>query len=362
MKDKLASIYIGITLAMSTLVIVLMLVTGKSVRQEVTAQDATASEEEVQSGLEWYIADEELAENSFAIPLPMAVKEQDVRIENNYRKKQLQIHVAKISTQEGAATGISKAFFYGQPVKANALADDNFIEETTEETVLCVTFPSVWEWESKYETSLTGNMLYVQLVAPKDKYEKIVVLDAGHGGNDKGYVVQGEDEAVTLAEETLAYDVVSRAGNILEKEGVRVYYTRDMQESPADADRVSLANEVQADMLISVHADFSEDTTLYGMRTMYNETYFIPTFGSADLAYLLLEKVASSTNEKAIGFEADGGQNEMIRNAMVPVAQLNIGYLSNKQEQKLLAKDDYKERIAEGICNAVFAGYEEIEK
>ena len=108
--------------------------------------------------------------------------------------------------------------------------------------------------------------------------------------------------------------------------------------------------------------DREESYSLYGMRTIYNETYFIPEFASADLAYLLLEKVAASTNEKAIGFEPGGGEAELVQKAMVPVAQLYIGYLSNKQEQKLLAREEHIDRIATGICDAVLAGYEEMKK
>ncbi len=362
MKDRLATIYVGITLLVSIAAVGMMLLLGEPTGQNMTEPDEQEPASQITEKIDWYVADETLGENAITIGLPAAIKKQQVTITNDYRKKELLISVSKMPQEGSGAQTISGDFFYDNPLRTGVSFEDASLEETADAIVLSIPLASVREWESKYEATLTGNFLHVQLVAPKDKYEKIIVLDAGHGGSDDGYVVQGEDEAVLLAEGTIAYEVVSRAGSMLEKEGIHVYYTREEQENPELADRVALANEAQADMLISVHADFAEDTTVYGMRTIYNETYFIPTFGSADLAYLLLEKVASRTNEKAIGFEADSGENELIRNAMVPVAQLNIGYLSNKQEQKLLSRDDYIQRIAEGLCDAVFSGYEEIEK
>ena len=108
MKDRLASIYIGITLVISTLTVVLMVVMGEPVQHKVTAQDASALSAEAQSGRDWYIMDEKLAENSFVISLPNAVEEQDIQVENDYRKKQFRIILSKISTEDGASVGVSK--------------------------------------------------------------------------------------------------------------------------------------------------------------------------------------------------------------------------------------------------------------
>ena len=362
MKDRLATIYVGITLFVSVLAVGVMLLLGKPPADDVTAQEVANTIEQENTGHHWYVTDDAMPENSIEIVLPAEVKKPQVSVENDYRKKELRIVISKGNSQEESQYIFEKNYFMEHPVRTSVVFGEANLSEDMDAVCISIPMALVREVESKYEAKKAENVFWVQMVAPKDKYEKIVVLDAGHGGRDRGYTVQGEDETELLAESELAYDVVSRAGAILEKEGICVYYTRGEQENPNETDRVSLANEVQADMFISVHGDFAPDTALYGMRTVYNETYFIPAFASADLAYLLLEKVASSTNEKAIGFEADDGQNELIRNAMVPVAQLNIGYLSNKQEQKLLTKDDYIQRIADGICNAVFAGYEEIEK
>lgn len=355
MSDKLATIYIWITLLISASVIAVMLLTGNP--QDESVQTANAQETESQVMRGFCVMDESLAENSMQMELPVVTEEKHITIENDYMNRILRIHISK---QEEAP--ISGEWFYEHPVLMHALVGTVKLDESADSVTISIPLEGVFEWEMKCEEKSGMREVYVQLMHPKEKYEKIVVLDAGHGGADEGYMVTGEDESTSLSEKELALSVVTKAGKLLEKEGICVYYTRATDENPAQEERVAIANDAQADMLISVHADYSDDTSVYGMRTIYNETYFIPNFASADLSYLLLEKVAAETNEKAIGFEAASGDAYLIRNAMLPVAQLNIGYLSNKQEQKLLGREDYIDRIASGICEAVKAGYKEIEK
>jgi len=355
MSDKLKTIYIWFTMLVTVGVIAVMFILGEPADKTIAADvPVTETQPVKQTFME---VSDKLAENSLLFYLPEDTQEQHVTVENDYMKKTLRFSFAK--QPEGK---LAESYFYKHPVQVNALVADSKISESAEQVDIALTFEGMFEWEMKLEKEGGQNCLYVQLVRPGNKYEKIIVLDAGHGGTDLGYTVAGEDETVLLQEKDLALSVVEKAGKLLEKEGICVYYTRSGDENPTDQQRVGLANETQADIFISVHADLSDDTTLYGMRTIYNETYFIPNFASADLAYLLLEKVAASTNEKAIGFEPGTSENHLVQNAMVPVAQLYIGYLSNRQEQKLLSREDYIDRIAAGICDAVLAGYEEIEK
>ena len=356
MSDKLGTIYIWITMLVTVGAVACMLVLGKPAEETVLPDDAQVTVAEADDRA-FVVMSEKLAENSILFYLPSDTLQQHVTVENDYMNKVMRFIFAK--QPEGQ---MSEEYFYKNPIQVNAAVGEAKIDRSEQQVVVEFPFESMFEWEMKLEKEGGQNCLYVQLMRPRNKYEKIVVLDAGHGGSDLGYTVIGEDETTLLQEKDLALSVVEEAGKLLEKEGICVYYTRAGDLNPTDQQRVGLANETQADMFISVHADYAEDTSLYGMRTIYNETYFIPNFASADLAYLLLEKVAASTNEKAIGFEPGTSEIHLVQNAMVPVAQLYIGYLSNRQEQKLLSKEDYIDRIAKGICDAVLAGYEEIEK
>ena len=204
------------------------------------------------------------------------------------------------------------------------------------------------------------NYYYFDFLTPHEVYDKVVVVDAGHGGNDAGETAVEQD--VSLQEKDITLAAVQKAGELLLAQGIRVYYTREDDSSRSPEERVGFANALQADMLISVHVTSAEDTTVYGIRTEYNAQYFIPEFSSADLAYLLLTEVAESTNEKALDIVPGQDDNVVIGEAVIPVAQLDMGFLSNRQERKLLQRNVYIEKVAQGICNAVLLAYKEMEK
>lgn len=182
------------------------------------------------------------------------------------------------------------------------------------------------------------------------QYDKLVVLDPGHGGSDAGATVDG------LMEKELTLKVAKLAGELLEKEDVKVIYTREEDRAVADEERVRIANDVSADWFISIHTSFEQDSSIYGMEAKYNDSYFVPGLTSADFSYLLLEKVANSTNEKVLGLEAST-EDVVVQKAQIPVAYLQIGYFSNAQERKLLSREDYLNKIAEGIRDGVLEAY-----
>ena len=91
--------------------------------------------------------------------------------------------------------------------------------------------------------------------------------------------------------------------------------------------------------------------------TIYNDQYFIPGFGSVELADLLEKELASEIKTKALGLEKASGESKL-RYATVPAAEVRVGCLSNKQEAILLKREDYIEKIANGIYNAIVSSYE----
>lgn len=197
------------------------------------------------------------------------------------------------------------------------------------------------------ETKLnTDNDALYDLKKLRTQYECIVVLDGGHGGSDKGMTV---DE---MQEKDLTLAVAKKAGDLLEQDGIKVVYTHQMDETKDEAERVQIANEIMADYFISIHTSWDEDSSIYGLKAKYNDGFFIPGLSSVDLTYILLEKIAKSTNEKVNAIEP-GTDLQVVMEAQVPVAMIEIGYLSNVQERKLLAREDYLQRISQGIYDGI---------
>lgn len=228
----------------------------------------------------------------------------------------------------------------------------NGFEQTSQDESINAAVNQVSENEmSQAESDTKSNEKMADIQDLRQQYDKIVVLDPAYGGEASGIVVD------TLAEKDITLRVAKYAGEMLEKNKIKVIYTREEDVSVAEEERVKLANEIGADWFVSIHASFAQDSSLYGVGARYNETYYLPGLTSADFSYLLLEKVAAGTNEKVAQLSADT-ETTVIRQAQIPMAYLEIGYLSNTQERKLLSREDYLQKIAAGICDGILEAYD----
>jgi len=96
-----------------------------------------------------------------------------------------------------------------------------------------------------------------------------IVLDAGHGGWDLGTVGRKG-----LLEKDLVLDVVDRLGSLVESHlGAKVIYTREDDSYIALEKRAEIANLSQADLFVSIHANYSNDSSARGVETYYTNTY-----------------------------------------------------------------------------------------
>ena len=119
-------------------------------------------------------------------------------------------------------------------------------------------------------TPLTANANTLPVPARTGKFR--IVLDAGHGGWDLGTVGrQG------LMEKDLVLDVTKRLGKLLEsRRGADVLFTRSSDDYIALDQRADFANQAQADMFVSIHANYSDKATARGVETYYTNVFAAP--------------------------------------------------------------------------------------
>lgn len=91
------------------------------------------------------------------------------------------------------------------------------------------------------------NFYYIDLRRPNEVYDKIIVLDAGHGGKDPGAL--SKDELTYEKEINLA--ILTKLKELLDKDNIKVYYTKLTDETLFLRPRVTLANEVDCDFLLA---------------------------------------------------------------------------------------------------------------
>ncbi len=274
------------------------------------------------------------------IPLPEECKAEDIEIQNHYMDQELCVLV-----------GNAKDDFYEE----NAISGNReMIKHGNYETLkdgIKLSFQLTGVFE--YRTILENNDLYISFLSPREMYDKIVVIDAACGGTDTGYKMHG------LLEKNINLQIAQKLKDKLDKSDIKAYYTRMEDVNPVEEDRVKLANETRADMYIRIQVDAREDGAVYGTTTVYNGDYFIPGFGNVELADLLEREVVTSIRGKALGLEEADTQEYLLRHITIPAAAVNVGCITNKQEANLLGRDEYCEKIAAGIYNAIMKAYDE---
>lgn len=242
--------------------------------------------------------DTETATDYLCIPLPEGSKAEEVTIENHYMDQELYVLIRNAQ----------KSFYAEHALTGNrAGIDAGFYHETEDGVALIFALTQVYEYRTVFE----NNELYISFLNPREIYNQIVVIDPSCGGLDRGSVENG------VVEKELTLQIAGKLKEKLDESGIKAYYTRMDDVNPAAEQRVALANEVKADMYIAISVDKREEEEVYGVSTIYNDQYFIPGFGSVELADLLEKELASEIKTKALGLEKASGESKL-RYATVP--------------------------------------------
>lgn len=274
------------------------------------------------------------------VPLPEKCGVEDIVIENHYMDKELCILV----------NGAEEDFYAENVISGNRdEVSQGLYERTVEGIRLNFMLTGIYECR----TILEDNDLYIDFSSPRENYDRIVVIDPACGGEDTGVSAEG------LLEKDINLGVAKKLKERLDKTDIKAYYTRMNDVNPDEDDRVELANETKADMYIRIQVDSDESSNTYGTTTVYNGDYFIPGFGSVELADALEREVVTSIRGKALGLSKAGTDDYALRNVTVPAAAVKSGCITNKQEAILLGREEYQEKIAEGIYRAILKIYEE---
>lgn len=175
---------------------------------------------------------------------------------------------------------------------------------------------------------------------------KRVVLDAAHGGDDSGVVVDGIDEA------SLAWDIATRTEGRLAVMGAHATLTRGPAGAPSVTERADLANDTRADLLISIHVTAHDSTAAQGIATYYfGRAQGIGSHIGEEFAGLLNRELTSRTG--MVDLDIHPRQFELLRLTRMPAVKIEIGYLTNAADRAKLVDHAFRDIVAEGIVAAV---------
>lgn len=170
---------------------------------------------------------------------------------------------------------------------------------------------------------------------------KVIVIDAGHGGKDPG--ASGE----TYQEKTLTLAIAKELKQSLENKGTKVIMTRDGDTYPSLSDRVNISHNNDADIFISIHLNSSNSKDAHGIDTYYYAT----NINEQELAICIQEELIKATGLTSRGVHE--GNFQVIRTNTKAALLVEFGFISNPDEEKILASKDFQVKAATGIMKGL---------
>ncbi|EOI0503172.1 N-acetylmuramoyl-L-alanine amidase [Campylobacter coli] len=344
-----------------------------------------------------YILDVDKISNAVVLNLSDELDEQDITSFTTRDQK----YFRQVVSFQGILEGSRKNFSFGQ----NAVTVTQYNPKTVrivlsstkefklfkdlDDKSLTLGFGDNVSKSASTSSKSTSKTTSKNVLNSKFKSDKIIVLDAGHGGKDSGAL---SDKKGSLKEKDVVLSTTLKLGNELKKRGYKILYTRSSDKFINLRDRTKYANDKRADLFISIHANAapsaSKAKSSEGVETFFlsparserskkaaekeNQGDFeeINYFSKQSiLNFLNREKIVAS-NKLAIDVQkniltqtrkkyriVDGGVREapfwVLVGAQMPAILIEIGYITHPSEGKRIANKSFQDTLVKGIADGV---------
>jgi N-acetylmuramoyl-L-alanine amidase len=179
---------------------------------------------------------------------------------------------------------------------------------------------------------------------------KRIVIDPGHGGDDRGHV-HVDDDRGNITEAELVWDLAARLEGRLTALGVSTWLTRGPHNGASDEDRAHLANDASADLVISLHVDGFASPRANGLAVYY--------WGAGESSSTIGERLADLVQRELVA--RTGLTNgrihpktwALLRLTRMPTVQVELGYLTSPLDRARMTDPLFRDTAAEGLLVAI---------
>lgn len=317
------------------------------------------SKEDIQRAreTEWTTIEQE-EKRYIKLPKGKLKKDVEVYLQEHYMNAQIILNIEADSEVKYDLSDVTRSFdghTYKGEVKEKELLESMEIKRIQEKEKtrirIILSFREIFE-PVLYETE---EAYYVTLAEPWNVYDKILVLDAGHGGMDEGTTSLDKK----YDEKTYALMMVKKLEKKLrmhfEGRNVKIYCTRMIDMNLSKADRVGLANRLHADLLVSVHCNAAEagEHDIKGLETLYaNVPLKYGDMTSKKLAQIMLDELAKATPLEKRGI-IDREGLYILRNSKVPATIVELGYMTNSSDMNFMKSEKGQDMLLNGLYKGI---------
>ncbi len=169
-----------------------------------------------------------------------------------------------------------------------------------------------------------------------------VVIDAGHGGKDPG-----ARSVLGFHEKGINLSVARQVAGLLERRGLRVKMTRTSDYFLELEDRAAIANNLRADLFVSIHSDSFPKSSRRGY------TVYVAKAASSSSRRAARAIVSSMSGTGLNSFGVQTANYTVLTATRGPAVLIEMGYLSNRREASLLRSSSFQNRLAHAIADGI---------
>ncbi|WP_159429052.1 MULTISPECIES: N-acetylmuramoyl-L-alanine amidase family protein [Tissierellales] len=180
--------------------------------------------------------------------------------------------------------------------------------------------------------------------------KRVIVVDPGHGGKDPGTIGFSGNY-----EKEVNLEISKKLKKKLKSNGYKVILTRDSDEYVDNLLRAKTANKKRARVFISIHCNSMENnSSVDGVQVLYypNRESTIGDLNNNELAQIMMNSMVNGTGAKDKGI-IERKNLIVLNQTKMPAIIIECGFLSNKNEEKLLLTEDYQNKIVDSIIDGL---------
>ncbi len=287
-------------------------------------------------------ADAGIVEDNIRIPLPAGITEAMISDEDRYLESRFVIRISGDYTDSITESSIRNGADKVSDISISYADGYTEIWIETEEI-------------QGYRYQLSGQVLELEVKDPDLIYDKIVVLDPGHGGSQPGAIHSGYQE------KDLNYKMLyTLAHEYFEQSDIKAYYTRIDDSTVSLDDRAAFAEKVHADFFVSLHMNAADSSSAAGTSVYYsssNNSYNHMGIRSQDIATMLVNNLSDALGTRNRGIPT--AKFDVIHLNSVPAVLIELAFMTNSGDLQIMTNSTTQQITARTIYETVEQIFEE---